>query len=370
METQGREFRIEVDTASEADWNELIAGFADATVYQTWGYNQERAGKHGISNLRLFAGPTLVGAALVRLVKLPVVKGGMAYIGNGPLWRRAGTPDDPAVLAELLGCLRREYAERRGYWLRVTPYLYDAAFEAGPVRDAAAAAGLNWVAAPDHTTLFLDLAPGADDLRKGLHQKWRNQLNNADKRGLSIRSGTGAALYSEFKAIYDEMHARKGYPADVDMAAFARAYERLPEDLRPVVVLAEADGRPMAGAVFSMVGDTAIYLLGATATEGMTNKASYLVQWSAVLLMKARGLKWYDLGGCSPLTVPTTYHFKAGICGKEPPLATRLAMFEACTNRLSRLAVSTARRLGELKRRLAARRNRPAGDAERAGSSN
>ena len=65
------------------------------------------------------------------------------------------------------------------------------------------------------------------------------------------------------------------------------------------------------------MGDTAIYLLGATNERARELKAAYFLQWQAMLWLKDRGARWYDLGGIDPEANPGGYHFKSGFGGNE-----------------------------------------------------
>jgi lipid II:glycine glycyltransferase (peptidoglycan interpeptide bridge formation enzyme) len=73
----------------------------------------------------------------------------------------------------------------------------------------------------------------------------------------------------------------------------------------------------MSGLVGTAMGDTGIYLLGATSDAGMKSKGSYLLQWQMMQQLKARGCRWYDLGGINPDRNPGVYHFKQGLGGQE-----------------------------------------------------
>jgi lipid II:glycine glycyltransferase (peptidoglycan interpeptide bridge formation enzyme) len=82
----------------------------------------------------------------------------------------------------------------------------------------------------------------------------------------------------------------------------------------------------------------------------MATKGSYLNQWWMMGELKARGCRWYDLGGINPDTNPGVYHFKSGMGGED---VTQLGQFELCRDALSGWAV----RLGErIKRRKATQR--------------
>ena len=50
-----------------------------------------------------------------------------------------------------------------------------------------------------------------------------------------------------------------------------------------------------------LVGDTAIFLLGATSEKAMELKAANFLQWQAMMWLKDRGARWYDLGGIDPV---------------------------------------------------------------------
>ncbi|MGB9106999.1 MAG: hypothetical protein WCC59_19745, partial [Terriglobales bacterium] len=119
------DFTAEADQADEVTWCELLDGFDDANIYQTWPYDEVRCGRANLSHLVLRCKGEVVAAAQSRLVKLPVVNAGIAYVRWGPLWRRRGETPNPEIFRQAIRALRNEYASRRGLTVRV----YPAAFE-------------------------------------------------------------------------------------------------------------------------------------------------------------------------------------------------------------------------------------------------
>ena len=83
------------------------------------------------------------------------------------------------------------------------------------------------------------------------------------------------------------------------------------------VGLAWADDEPVAGHVASHLGDTCVYLLGATTEMGRKLKAAYRLQWSVIERAVERGEKNYDLGGIDVEGNPGVYRFKRGLGGAE-----------------------------------------------------
>lgn len=346
---------VQVDRMTEARWNEALDGFEDASLYQTWAYGAVSWSDRQLSHLTLHRDGRPVALAQFRVVRLPVVRRGVAYLRWGPVCTPRGESWNPDRCRDAAHAIVAEYARRRRLLVRILPAL--------PVGDERwSAAGRIWSelgfrADPGvrpYRTLRLDLTPPLDVLRKQLDQKWRNQLNGAERNGLTLREGTGRDLYDIFLRLYHEMMARKNFDTTVDPDAFGRIQERLPESQKMLVFISEKDGQPMTALVASRVGESGIYLLGATSDAGMKSKGSYLLQWRMIERLKALGCRGYDLGGIDPEKNPGVYHFKQGMGGDEIRFPGR---FSFSADPLSAWCVSMAERLQYLITR--ARRPRP-----------
>jgi hypothetical protein len=69
--------------------------------------------------------------------------------------------------------------------------------------------------------------------------------------------------------------------------------------------------------VASAMGNSAIYMLGATSDAGLNAKGAYLLQWTLIGWLRGRGVVSYDLGGIDPEANPGVYHFKKGLSGVD-----------------------------------------------------
>jgi len=286
-----------IDQVSEGEWNQLLPQFADASIYQSWSYG---------------------AVSQFRVIRVPLLSSGIAYLRWGPLWRRCDAAPDSDLLPALLKAIADEYARRRRLLVRILPNVFRDDPSSPPFEAACARHGFQPGAfnAP-YRTVRVDLAPAPELIRKRLDQKWRNQLNAAERNGLTIREGTGDDLFAEFTAIYRELLARKQFETTVNIDEFSRIQRALPEPLKMRVLLCEKDGKLLAGLVGAGIGDTGVYLLGATSSEGMKAKGSYLLQWRMMQWLREHGCRWYDLGGINPQRNPGVYHFKSGFGGQE-----------------------------------------------------
>jgi lipid II:glycine glycyltransferase (peptidoglycan interpeptide bridge formation enzyme) len=341
---------VRVDALTEPEWNALLDRFDDANIYQTWAYGAVSWGERQLSHLVLRRGEDIVAGAQLRLVRLPLLNKGVAYLRWGPLWRLRGQPVDPELLDQILGALRKEYVERRGLLLRLLPGVFQEDPWAGEIASRLSRWGLELHSKiRPYSTLRVDVAQPLNILRKGLHSRWRNYLKAAEKTGFTVVQGTADALYDQFTVLYREMMDRKRFETTVDIEEFRAMQKRLPETLKMQVFVCSADDQPQNALVVSALGDTAIYLLAATGDAGLNGRGAYLLQWRAMEWLHQQGFQWYDTGGINPKRNRGGYQFKSGLGGQE---VSQLGRFELSHQWLNSLAINTAEGLKALLKKL------------------
>jgi hypothetical protein len=334
------EYTAHVDSVREEDWNRLLVRFDDANIYQTWSYGAVRWGDRNLSHLVLYRGEEIVAMAQLRLLRVRPFDRGVAYLRWGPVCRLRGKQWDPEIVRAVATAMQQEYVVDRNLLLRVVPNAFTGSSLSETLESAFSQFAIprsNGVVAD--RTFLIDLAPSLDELRKGLDQKWRNQLNRAEKNGLSIATGAGVEEYRRFLDLYRQMWSRKKFDTSVDVNEFALIQERLPLEQRMQVLICIQNGIPVAGIVCSAMGDSGIYLLGATSNDGLQAKGSYLLQWTFLQWLKNNGFRYYDLGGIDPEANPGVYHFKSGLSGRD---VSRIRALDSCASVVSSGLVKAA----------------------------
>jgi lipid II:glycine glycyltransferase (peptidoglycan interpeptide bridge formation enzyme) len=248
--------------------------------------------------------------------------------------------------------LHEEYVCKRRLLLQILPN----AFVASPRGEVFQAAFSNFTQEPPtkanlYRTFVLDLTPPVEELRRNLDKKWRNQLSRAEKNGLSVVAGSGIDQYRTFSRMYKQMRNRKTFESTVDIEEFERIQEDLPETHRMRILTCEQEGVPVAGMIASAMGDSAIYVLGATSDKGLDAKGSYLLQWTLIQWLKECGVKRYDLGGIDPQQNPGVYHFKRGLSGTD---VCQLSPLVSCKNPVSSAVVQASLVASRVMRKLKA----------------
>ena len=326
-------WQVEVDRATPAEWSSMLDLFYDANLYQTWSYGAVRWGRKNLSHLVLKRNGEVLGMAQLRIIRPTRLNFGMAYLRWGPLCYRRGTEWDTEAALYIARALREEYVCKRGLLLQILPNVFAGSPRA--VLFQSAFSGFTQEprsSANTYRTFLLDLAPPIEELRRNLDKKWRNQLTRSEKNGLKVIAGTATDEYRRFCRMYRQMWKRKAFETTVDVEEFGRLQEDLPEAHRMRILICEQDGVPVAGLVASAMGDSAIYLLGATSDDGLNAKGAYLLQWTLIQWLKENGFQRYDLGGIDPEGNPGVYSFKRGLSGTD---VSQLTPFVACNSLVS-----------------------------------
>lgn len=344
-------FQAAFDQVDEASWHEVMAGFTETNLYQTWSYGAVRWGDGQLSHCVLTRDSAVVGAAQLRIVRLPLL-GGIAYLTSGPMWKRGDAATDLENLRHLLVALRREYVERRGLLLRIIPHEFG---NTESLRAAYAEAGLAW-SATGVQTAAVDLLPDADIRRKGLASRWRTDLNQSERNGLTIIEGTSDDLFGRFIEIFRSMHEAKQFDEVWDIEDFRHMQPRLPDSHKMTIMLCCDGDEAIAGAVTSVFGRFGLAMFWATNQAGREKKAAFLLQWHLSNWLRERGCDLYDTGGVDQEANPGSYRFKMGLAGKDAVPMEFIGQFEACRNPLSIVTVKGGEFAQARVKRLKARR--------------
>jgi len=333
MPTQA--YNIEVDQVGREEWSEIIQHFEDASIYQTWSYGAVRWGENKLSHLVLRKNGVVVAAAQARILKPPFLQRGIAYIRWGPLWRLCGKERDLDSLRQMARALIEEYVVRRSLFLRVLPN--EVEWGGDTVRPIFESEGFRWKQS-SYRTLILDLAPSLESLRKGFRREWRYNLNKAERQGMNVAEGTNDNLFEIFMTLYHQMLIRKNFLPGVDIHEFMGIQKDLPHSLKMKIFVCKFNEEPVGALVGSLIGNTGIYVLGATGNSGLKLRSSYLLQWRMLQWLHGSGARYYDLNGFDPDNYQGTSFFKAGISGKD---LYHIGEFEACQSSMSSFLVKS-----------------------------
>ena len=327
-----------VDEVDEKSWGETLQQFDDANIYQTWPYAFVTAGKRNVSHVILRQNGEIIAIAQARITRLPLVGAGIAYVLWGPLWKRSGQAKSLEAFRQIIRALRNEFVHKRGLALRLSPMLFDN--DSFGCAEILQEEGFSTPALGTRSrTILMNLAKPLEELRAGMNAHWKRELKVAEKNKLEILEGTEDELFAEFIKIYQEMVSRKRFVEPNDINQFRTIQRQLPEPLKMRIMLSKCNGEISSGLISSVLGNSAVYLFGATSNSGMKSRGSYFLQWKFIERLKQAGAATYDLNGINPAKNPGTYKFKNDLAGKNAADVYALGKFDSCNSLLSRLCL-------------------------------
>ncbi len=271
--------------ASDPAWDAFVDEVPGGHHLQSSPWAQVKA-KQGWRPLRLQvrSGEELIGGCQLLLRRLPV--GSIAYCPRGPLARDR----DPAVIGRVLDGLGPLCRRARILYLKVQPPVGGGAIE--PMLLARGYVASPVFAAPV-ATVIVDLAREPDELLAAMRSGTRANIRKATRKGITIREAGSAGL-SEFGVILADTSRRQGFSA-YPLEYYAEILERFGP--RAELLLAEHDGRVLAGMVPVGFADTVVYKMGAWSGVRTNLHPNELMHWHAMQWARERGYRYYDLEG-------------------------------------------------------------------------
>lgn len=300
-----------------AAFDGIVAVAARPDFLQSWGWGDLKATTGWRPHrLRFIAdGNRTVGACSVLERSIPGL-GSLLYAPRGPILDWSDGPVAARAMRELTEFARNRHAIA----LKCDPALPTDA--PGCAATLAAAgfrriqAGPSFEGVQPMFVMHLDLAGRDQDALLGaMSPKTRYNIRLSARKGVTVRVGEEPDLRTFYDLLLETAH-RDGFT--VRSFAYFQAMWR--HVLRPglgYLLLADADGQALAGAIIFQMGNTAWYLYGASSSRRRDLMAPYAVQWEAITRALRDGKTRYDFRGVSGDLSPDhplygLYRFKHG----------------------------------------------------------
>jgi hypothetical protein len=329
-------FRAEIVERLDAGWDERAASFADMCMEQSFAFAGSRWRKLHPTGLLLFEEGSRepVAMTLALIAKLPVLGVGIAYVKFGPLWRRKGAPNDPAVLRAALEALKQEFGEKRGLVVRVMPPADPDASEAWMAALKRADFSLH---APleDRERYLVNLTLSEEEQMASLGAQWRANLKKAS-RALEISELDLATGIPVFTKLYRDMLARKKFDDRHGIDDLPAIAASAGDALGMRLFLASHEGKPVVGSILIGSGERVFVPFSATADEALSLRAGYALRWAVINRLRGTGARWLDLGGTEG--DPGLKSYKLGNVGKRGVVAEIPGEFDYAPNALAAAA--------------------------------
>ena len=144
------------------------------------------------------------------------------------------------------------------------------------------------------TSLILNLNQDEADLLLQMKPKGRYNIRVANKHGVTVESDKQV---DDFYALLLKTGDRDRFGIH-PKSYYQNMLDSMPENAQ--LLLAEYEGKVIAGGIFVYLDEWGIYYYGASDNDYRNVMAPYLIQWHAIKEAKERGCKYYDFLGIAP----------------------------------------------------------------------
>lgn len=312
-------------TETDAEWDAFVAAHPHGSILQTTAWAQLK-NRFGWRSHRVWLrrdGQLVAGAqVLYRSVALGAIR--IGYIPHGPLvdWR------DEEQVNVLVNQIDQSAFQHRAGLLKMEPYLWQDSVGPELWRDLCLRHGFqaNTDTIQPPRTMLIDLLPSEEAILAAMKQKTRYNIRLAARQGVTVRVGDAQDV-KYFNGLMLATGQRDGFSVHQPHYYLA-AYELFAPD-NAALIMAEWEGKPLAGVMVFAFGKQAAYLYGASSDEERQRMPAYAAQWAGIQWAKANGCATYDMWGvpdepCETLEAEFTrrtdglwpvYRFKRGFGG-------------------------------------------------------
>jgi peptidoglycan pentaglycine glycine transferase (the first glycine) len=311
-------------------WNELIQELPGASILQTsqWAEVKRSGGWAPLFKLWRDGSAEPVAAALIlRRKLLPGLE--FWYIPRGPVmdW------DDTALRDQVLDKIAELARSNHAVFLKIDPDIptqfgLERAenFRENPTGISLQRKYKNdgWEFSPQQiqfrNTIWIDLAPTAEELLAAMKQRTRYKVRLAEKKGVTVRRGTPDDFDMLYK-MYHETATRDNFIIR-SHAYYSDVWNRFYQADMLDPLIAEVEGEAVGAIMLFSYAHFSWYIYGMSRNAHREKMPNYLLQWKAILKAKERGSQIYDLWGAPDNYDESdrmwgVYQFKKGLGGYE-----------------------------------------------------
>ena len=143
------------------------------------------------------------------------------------------------------------------------------------------------------------------ELLSRFHSKTRYNIRLAQRRGVAVREGSLSDL-PVFCAMMEETGRRDGFSCK-PVGFYSDFLYAMGKNAR--LLLAEKDGRVLAGAIEVILGKKAWYAYGCSFSEGREDMPNFLMQWEMMRYALEHGCTLYDFRGVEGNPIQENPHY-------------------------------------------------------------
>jgi len=291
------------------EWEALFSKINRSNLLQSWHYGCAKAADQEWEVKRSIIYHDHKPIALCQCLekKLPLI-GKIIRINRGPIF--VEDYQSPELLLSVYHLLLKQYGWKKGKLLLIAPELQNTVANKIQLK----AIGLYRRGANRWHSSWINLQQSTESLRSSLNGSWRNRLKSAEKHNLHFQIQQDEDHLSWLLSQYKTLQIKKGFKGIPD-SLLKKLYQLDHKNFYILRLLDE--NSPIAACLIITHGTSCTYIIGWSGDLGRQYNAMNLLFWHTFLLMKEKGISWFDLGGLDDDNNKSVAQFKRGMNGSE-----------------------------------------------------
>jgi len=278
---------VDVRLASRQEWDPLLLGFAQRTVFHSTAWIDVLVSCFGLEPVLLRADDEHGCAAVWPCL----------LMRKGP-FRICGSPL-PGWSTPYMGPLFREDVEPTAILARLVeqPAIASASYVACRVMNdgrTADLAAFGFARRHDFETYVIDLRRSEQELWDALKGECRSRIRKARKAGLVVRSESDAGFVPEMWNMAVQVFAKSGKKPTFSRELLEHMWDRMHSAGLLEVVSAFHEDRRIATLVLPHDDRRMYYWAGGSTADALQHAPNNLLHWEAILAARVAGLSTYD----------------------------------------------------------------------------
>ncbi len=308
-------YTSEVDNVDEKSWCQLLELFDDANIFKTWSYAEVTRGARNMSHLVLKKNGEVVALAQVRIAKVPLLKIGIAYVRWGPIWQRVNAPHDAEVFLSGNSCIAKRIRFQTGPGTKTAP----CCFRKPNFRSRRTLFGGRFCffgsgnAQQNHTD-------GSQPHARRNPRRHETALEaRTESRAKTEPGNTGRRKRRAVRILHRNLQ-RNGVAQTIQGTQRHKSIQNNSISIarkKMKIILCKSGQEVSSGLIASTMGNTCVYMFGATSNAGMKSRGSYMLQWKNLESLKQSGCPVYNLNGINPGTRHLQIQERSGLHARQ-----------------------------------------------------
>ena len=281
---------------------------SDTNLLQSWFYGESKSEAEQYEVINFCISDSGQDIALVQILRKKILFFGvLTRINRGPIFLTNNI--SLAIQCKVIEAIINEL-KKDSFLVQIAPEMQESESVESKLKEL----GFKRLTNIPWSSGRIDLSLSEDELLMSLNGKWRNCYRKGKKLGVQVSNVSDSKEELEnLLQQYESLQAKREFSGLSKGLITSLASKRNRLWSFNIFKAIDVNDNLLGYLVTIDHGETSIYLIGVTTSEGRKLQANYVMLWDSIQNSKQKGLINFDIGGLTSETPKGIAHFKKGL---------------------------------------------------------